>query len=445
MYPLLVVGLVLLVRGRTRTLTTSIALDAAVSALAAASVAVTLLYPSLAALTAPGTPGRELAVDLAYPVLDVMLIVVVVGALALSGRRPAPAGWGLAVGVAGFAAVDAVFLYQAAAGTFRPGTVLSSGALALMALTAAAAWLPGEPAGDLRRRTVPDVVLPAVSSLVCLGVLVVAARTHVPFLGVAFAGAGMAAATARTVLSFRAVRELAEHRREARTDELTGLPNRRAFNEGLARALGHRPPDRRMALLVVDLDDFKAVNDSLGHHYGDELLRQVAPRLRRALRSGDVVARIGGDEFAVLLTDADGALAVSVAERIRAGFRRRFQLGARDLLIAASVGIALVPEDGREPVELLQHADLAMYEAKSTRRGRRSSAVNCTPRGASGWRRRSGCGAPSRTASWCCTTSRRWLCPAARSPVSRRSSGGSTPSWAWSHPAGSCTRRRAPV
>jgi diguanylate cyclase (GGDEF)-like protein len=323
--------------------------------------------------------------------------------------------------------------------------VLSSGALALMALTAAAAWLPGEPAGDLRRRTVPDVVLPAVSSLVCLGVLVVAARTHVPFFGVAFAGAGMAAATARTVLSFRAVRELAEHRREARTDELTGLPNRRAFNEGLARALGHRPPDRRMALLVVDLDDFKAVNDSLGHHYGDELLRQVAPRLRRALRSGDVVARIGGDEFAVLLTDADGALAVSVAERIRAGFRRRFQLGARDLLIAASVGIALVPEDGREPVELLQHADLAMYEAKSTRRGRRSSAVNCTPRGASGWRRRSGCGGPSRTASWCCTTSRRWLCPAARSPVSRRSSGGSTPSWAWSHPAGSCTRRRAPV
>ena len=122
------------------------------------------------------------------------------------------------------------------------------------------------------------------------------------------------------------MRSLAEHRREARTDELTGLANRRAFNEILERALARRPDDRRLALLVVDLDDFKAVNDSLGHHYGDELLRLAAPRLQQAVRSGDVVARIGGDEFAVLLADADGPLAVRVAERLRAGFRRPFSL-----------------------------------------------------------------------------------------------------------------------
>jgi diguanylate cyclase len=130
-----------------------------------------------------------------------------------------------------------------------------------------------------------------------------------------------------------------------------------------------RPVDRRLALLVVDLDDFKAVNDSLGHHYGDELLRLAAPRIQQAVRAGDVVARIGGDEFAVLLAEADGTLAVRIAERLRAGFRRPFRLAARDLVIAPSVGIALVPEDGREPVELLQHADLAMYEAKATRSG----------------------------------------------------------------------------
>jgi diguanylate cyclase len=99
------------------------------------------------------------------------------------------------------------------------------------------------------------------------------------------------------------------------------------------------------------------------------LLRLVAPRLQQAVRAGDLVARIGGDEFAVLLGDADEELAVSVAERVRAGFRRPFRLGSRDLAIAASVGIALVPDDGQEPVELLQHADLAMYEAKATRSG----------------------------------------------------------------------------
>jgi diguanylate cyclase (GGDEF)-like protein len=369
MYPFLLVGLVLLVRERARLMTTSLALDGAVGALAAASVAVTLLQPTLVSLSAQGTPAGAVAVNLAYPVLDAMLIVVVVGVVVVVGRPRSPAVWALAGGVAGFAVVDCTFVYQAAVGAFRPGTLLSSGSLGLMALVAVAGWLPSEPGGGDRRELLPDVVLPALFSLVCLGVLVVAARTEVPLIGVVFAGAGVAAAIIRTGLSFRAVRALAEHRREARTDELTGLANRRGFNEGLERALAHRAPDGRLALLVVDLDDFKAVNDSFGHHHGDELLRQVASQLTQAVRGGDLVARIGADEFAVLLADADGALAASVAGRVRAGFHHPFRLASRDLVIAASVGIALVPDDGREPVELLQHADLAMYEAKATRSG----------------------------------------------------------------------------
>jgi diguanylate cyclase (GGDEF)-like protein len=369
MYPLLMVGLVRMVHDRARRMTTSLALDGAVGALAAASVAVTLLHPALVSLAAQRTPAVELAVDLAYPVLDVMLIVAVVAGLMVVGPRSSPAMAALAVGVAGFAAVDGIFVYQVAVGAFRPGTLLSSGSLALMALVALAGWLPAEPAGRGRRESLPDVVLPAVFSLVCLGVLVFAARTHVPLLGIALAGAGAAVAILRTSLSFRAVRSLAEHRREARTDELTGLANRRGFNEVVERALANRSPGGRLALLVIDLDDFKAVNDARGHHEGDELLRQVAPRLRQAIRGGDLVARIGGDEFAVLLPDADGALAASVAERVRAGFRRPFPLGSRDLVISVSVGIALVPDDSRELVELLQHADLAMYEAKASRSG----------------------------------------------------------------------------
>jgi diguanylate cyclase len=368
MYVLMLAGLVELARRRTPRLSTTLILDAAVGVLAAAALAVVLLYRTVVSVTAPGTPSVVVAVNLAYPVLDLMLLVVFIGVLLAYEWQPPPSVWVLAVGVIGFAVIDGIFVYQFAVGTFRPGTLLSSTSLAVMALVAVAGWLPGR-THAARREPLPNVVLPGVFALICLSLLVFATRTDVPVVGVLLAGAGVAVAIARTGLSFRAVRSLAEHRREARTDELTGLANRRAFNEQLERALAHRPDERRMALLVLDLDDFKAVNDSLGHHYGDELLRLAAPRLQHAVRAGDIVARIGGDEFALLLADADGPLAVRVAERLRAGFRRPFQLASRPLVIAASVGIALVPDDGKEPVELLQHADLAMYQAKGARSG----------------------------------------------------------------------------
>ena len=368
MYVLMFAGLVALARRRARRLSTSLVLDALVGILAASALAVALLYRTVLGLVEPGTPSSVVAVNLAYPVLDLALLVVFIGVLLAYEFRPPPAAWVLAAGVVGFAVVDAIFVYQSAAGTFRPGTILSSASLVVMALVAVSGWLPGEARAG-RREPLPSVVLPGLFALVCLGLLVVATQQQTPVLGVALAGIGVAVAIARTGLAFRAVRSLAEHRREARTDELTGLGNRRAFNEVLERAMARRAPDRRLALLVVDLDDFKAVNDSLGHHYGDELLRLAAPRLQQAVRSGDVVARIGGDEFAVLLADADSALAVRIAQRLRAGFRRPFPLGPRSWVIAPSVGIALAPDDGNDPVELLQHADLAMYEAKATRSG----------------------------------------------------------------------------
>jgi diguanylate cyclase (GGDEF)-like protein len=368
MYLLMLAGLVELARHRARRLSALLVLDAAVGVLAAAAVAVALLYETVVSLTVSGVPHAAAAVNLAYPVLDLMLLVVLVGVLLVYQWRPPPAAWLLAVGVGGFAVVDGIFVYQSAQGSFRPGTLLSSLSLIVMGLIAVAAWVPA-PEHYSGREPIPSVVLPGVFALVCLAILVYATRTTVPVFGVALAGAGVAVAITRTGLSFRALRAMGEHRREARTDDLTGLANRRAFNEVLQRTLAKRRADRRMALLVVDLDDFKAVNDSLGHHYGDELLRLAAPRIQQSVRTGDVVARIGGDEFAVLLADADSALAVRIAERLRAGFRRPFPLGPRSLVIAPSVGIALVPDHGREPVELLQHADLAMYEAKATRSG----------------------------------------------------------------------------
>ncbi|HEX2163907.1 MAG TPA: EAL domain-containing protein [Thermoanaerobaculia bacterium] len=148
-------------------------------------------------------------------------------------------------------------------------------------------------------------------------------------------------------------------------DPLTDLVNRRRFEEEVAALLG-RPGSPRAALLWLDLDQFKEINDSLGHHAGDELLREVGRLLRAELRAGDLLARLGGDEFAVLLPDAGREQAVAVAQRILAGLRGTAKaIGGRPLQVTTSIGIVLAPEHGTASVELLANADLAMYAAKA--------------------------------------------------------------------------------
>ena len=152
----------------------------------------------------------------------------------------------------------------------------------------------------------------------------------------------------------------------AEHDSLTDLPNRGLFidrlRSGIARAKRNNQP---LALLFVDLNDFKPVNDEYGHQTGDRLLRVVAQRLMAAVREVDTVARVGGDEFAVILeaiTDADDAaiVAVKIAECIG----EPFSIGSHTLRIGASTGIAIFPGDGDEVSTLLQHADAQMYRAK---------------------------------------------------------------------------------
>jgi diguanylate cyclase (GGDEF)-like protein len=161
---------------------------------------------------------------------------------------------------------------------------------------------------------------------------------------------------------------LAETRRQASTDELTGLPNRRWFDRELRRAIENaRAADEALALLVIDLDHFKELNDTLGHHAGDRVLAQLGPRILSALREGDRVARLGGDEFAVLLRGAGAA--EGAGERIAAALSERFTVEDIELQIAASIGVALFPEHGDDAETLLQRADVAMYQAKRRRSG----------------------------------------------------------------------------
>jgi diguanylate cyclase (GGDEF)-like protein len=156
-------------------------------------------------------------------------------------------------------------------------------------------------------------------------------------------------------------------------DALTDLPNRLLFQEHLEQALARaQRGDLAVAVLFVDLDDFKLVNDSHGHTTGDELLRVVASRLREAVRATDVVARLGGDEFLVLVADVDSDTAADAAERvaenIRAALRPPVVLPPGELYTAASIGAALYPADAASAEELLSKADIAMYRAKQAER-----------------------------------------------------------------------------
>lgn len=160
------------------------------------------------------------------------------------------------------------------------------------------------------------------------------------------------------------IRYLSEH------DCLTGLPNRAVFQDRLQQAIAQvRRSGHRIALLFIDLDHFKSVNDNYGHPVGDELLRQVAQRLRAQLREGDTVCRQGGDEFLVMLPDANRPqCAVPVIEKLVASLLRPYRLGERELRVTVSAGISVYPDDGEDLDALIKAADTAMYHTKASGR-----------------------------------------------------------------------------
>jgi diguanylate cyclase (GGDEF)-like protein len=175
----------------------------------------------------------------------------------------------------------------------------------------------------------------------------------------------------RTIL--RAIRYAIERKRAelrlnylARYDSLTRIPNRQYLCDQLGQATTRAlRRGTTMALLSLDLDRFKMVNETLGHEAGDVLLREVVQRLTASVREGDVLARLGGDEFAVLLEEVEGPLEVeAVARKIGSSFQQPFQVAGRQVSVTASVGITVCPADGTDPVALLNNAGIAMYRAK---------------------------------------------------------------------------------
>jgi len=230
---------------------------------------------------------------------------------------------------------------------------------------------------------------------------------------------------------------------QAYYDALTGLPNRLLFRDRVVIALAQARRNRRgVAVMYLDLDHFKLVNDGLGHSIGDALLSEVAARLQACIRSSDTISRLGGDEFTVLLNEvADSDSAAGVARKILQSFARPFRVEAHELFVTASIGISLFPSDGEDVETLLKCADSAMYRAKELGRNQmqlftasmneryvRRLAVEqslhhalerdemvvyyqpiLTARGAASTRSRRWCAGTTPRAEWCCrTTSSAW-------------------------------------
>jgi diguanylate cyclase (GGDEF)-like protein len=327
----------------------------------------TLALPSIVAAT--GGPFHVVATNLSYPVADLALLSVVVATFGLFGWRPPRIWLLLGLGMVAFALSDTYFLFRMATGSYHNGTIWDAGWLIGFVALAVAAWRPESSEPQPRQPGRAGVIAPSLISLLGLGLLTYGSLRSLPAVTVILAAGCVLSGVARTTLTLRDVQALGAARHEARTDDLTGLANRRQFYSSLAEALKVPRAELRLAVIVIDLDNFKQINDSLGHHVGDNLLRLVAGRLTGALRSGDLLARLGGDEFAVIVAGADRAAAGATAKRLRDVLQSAFALDELTLHLDGSLGVALVPEHGDDVIQILQRADLAMYKAKSTGSG----------------------------------------------------------------------------
>ncbi len=231
-------------------------------------------------------------------------------------------------------------------------------------------WLRRRPATRLVAERTTGFLLPGIATATGLGVLFVATFHRTGRIAIGLATATLVVAGLRLILSARGLRSITEQRhRESVTDELTGLGNRRkllnVFETLFENPVSSSSNTQSLAFLFVDLDHFKEINDSFGHPAGDQLLRQLGPRLTSVVRSSDVVVRLGGDEFAVLLIGADSDEARRVAERLTASIEQPFVLDMVSARIGASIGISILETDANDSAGLLRCADVAMFRAKA--------------------------------------------------------------------------------
>ncbi len=364
-FPIAYVALVVFVRGETRHLGSPNWLDGAVAGLGASSVCAAFAFHWLERST--HYSGLSLAINIAYPVGDILLLLLVVGGNAvMSGRRKLP--WLLlAAGMVGNVVGDTSNVLPASIGQSSMGIIANAIAWPLSTfLMSMAMWLrPGRP-DLLALRKPPDFLLPGLAAGAGLTIMFLDTITDINLVAKSLAAVTLLLVVLRAALSVKTLRAQTQERQHlALTDHLTGLPNRRRLFDALETFFSNVPEGgSRLAFLFIDLDGFKEINDSFGHAAGDDVLKRVGARLSRSLRSTDLLARVGGDEFAVILPEADAVQASALAAGLGAALEPLFAIDAVSAHIGVSIGIAIAPDHATDSIGLMRCADGAMYRAK---------------------------------------------------------------------------------
>lgn len=304
--------------------------------------------------------------NLGYPIGDTVLLLFAGFGLLLTGMRSSRALVWVSGGLAAAAVADLAYWNALASGSYVEGTVLDALWPLSAILTAIGVWAPSL----FRPRHIPTpqglLLVPGIGLVAATTTLAVAAFANVPWVPVAMAVAALLGVLTRLNTAVNETTAMLEARRDALTDDLTGLLNRRGFTDAAEHVLERADAGQPSALLVLDLDDFKEVNDSLGHSAGDVVLTAIATRFVTIAGGGDMmIGRLGGDEFAVLVPGAGADAAETLAEVLGSTMAEAIEVDGTSLTLTASIGGALAPRDGRLLSDLLRRADIAMYRAKS--------------------------------------------------------------------------------
>lgn len=366
-YPLALLGIARLLRRASRLKFAEI-LDALIVGLGVSAVGAALALRPLTASILSSSTSLTFT-GLLYPIADLVLFAYVAAGIKASGRHLSPRTAWLAGGIVLFALTDGLFLYQSAMASYTFGTWLDSGWLLGFAVLSESVWHPSAEIQEVSNSSLPQGL--ALAS----GMSILTASAIWPSLFPTYAlipaCATLVAAFLRMGLSLREAHRLSQEELLARTDDLTGLPNRRLFVSDLSMAVTQWNSGSAFgALMIIDLDGFKEVNDSLGHLAGDALLRGVAGRLNAKMPRDSLLARLGGDEFGVImrspriLEDSN-----EMARQLRETLITPFQVSGVKIRVDASIGIAYAPRHGNDASTLLSRADIAMYRAKRAHLG----------------------------------------------------------------------------
>ena len=324
-------------------------LDAAIFGLGLSSIVTALILIKFI----ENIPGDSASAFFAvlYPICDIALVVIAVVGVFISGLSKRSVL--LLLGILAFALTDFFFLWEQILGSYSFGQISDDGWVLGILLIALALWsAPNSNQSDSKIHpaliAVSVFISPALLSAIALRPDYFPIYVVIPTITTLFL------AFIRMTLVIRQASNLGEEKILARTDELTGLPNRRRLIAEIGALSGVEG-----ALLLLDLDGFKPVNDQFGHETGDQILRQVAVRFSRSLPTGSVLARLGGDEFGVIVL-GDESTTLEVAHALKATLSYPFAVGGNQISISVSIGHVRNDKNG----DLLQRADAAMYEAK---------------------------------------------------------------------------------